>query len=139
MTTPPPPDPRSLSDREIAALVAERVMRWSVVRVPTIEGGLDEWWSEQTYPLFAIHPEGGQWLMESLYNIESKAFQPSTEIACAFQVVEKMREQGWRVEMDSDEEGWGVSILKGVNKEGYADAESLPRAICLASLKATGE
>lgn len=72
----------------------------------------------------------------------------STELDAAFVVIEKLREDGWMIDIRIDDEPWdeiqrGVYTitLLGCNKgrvdttEIRAEAETLPHAICLAALQ----
>ncbi len=73
----------------------------------------------------------------------------STNIAAAMEVIEKMRDSGWSVEVSSDidwsmaepDREWNVGFQKRnpeamwmVDQQGVADSLSLPEAICLAAL-----
>jgi hypothetical protein len=70
----------------------------------------------------------------------------STDIACALEVLEALRKEGWSVGMegctitedDCALDGWAVSLFN-IGDEGYAESLSLPHAICLAALRAKGE
>ena len=60
----------------------------------------------------------------------------STDIAAAWEVVEKLLELGWHVDI---EDGWCVIVYGG--RDGKADSEmevgeTAPEAICLAALEA---
>lgn len=116
----------SLSDRELDALVAERVL------------GFDE--VERVGGMFYYHnvemdresATGGRW--------RSTVPQFSTEIASAFLVVEKLRAdymfRMWVAQV------WNVEVWHYGSDEGFIAGHShnsLPHAICLAALKATGE
>lgn len=62
----------------------------------------------------------------------------STEVAAAFQVVEAMLADGWRIYIDGPRFGdteWRVMFAKDRLNE-WALADTLPLAICLASLAA---
>ena len=67
----------------------------------------------------------------------------SDEIAAAWQVVEKMREQGWWVEVRSDYNAT-VPLTRTICAFGkgqvceFAEADTAPEAICLAALAVVG-
>lgn len=68
-----------------------------------------------------------------------ESFDPANEIEDAFAVVEKMRERGWRVELEGEPHHlWECRFY--LNGESHFRSresfEKLPAAICLAALKA---
>ena len=92
--------------REIDALIAEKVMGWPKNSVV--------WYID-----------------DKPFRISD--FSPSTQIADAWLVVEKIKRENLQIVWDID--GWFVSSI-------YADtgfAPTAPLAICLAALKATGD
>lgn len=106
-----------VAGRELDALVAEKVMDVGV-----------EWWNGE--PFYVVTQDGHI----SAYRLAAY----STDIAAAWEVVEKMRERRadfyirfvstWTVEFDS--------VAGDYN--GYTDGDTAPLAICLAALKAVG-
>ena len=122
-----------MSDRELDALVAEKVMGWTLHKIPHLVEG------QYGYISGVIHSYIGNRLIAP--------WSPSTDIAAAWQVVEKLRGR---------EETWfevGSGSPKS-NSQWYAQASTFvpggewrtftvrdaiaPRAICLAALKAVG-
>ena len=117
----------SLSNEELSALVAEKVMGWETY-TPKPYSGREVWWSREIGSIDYV----SHW-------------SPATSIADAWEVVEKM---------GSPEHEFTTFIVAGVepNKalatmercpsEGEykkAEAESTaPRAICIAALRAVG-
>lgn len=76
-----------------------------------------------------------------------EVFHPSTNIAAAWEVVEKMREdlfffalQNLTIQTTLNNKNIAVFIPDGPsrNLKFVADAETMPLAVCLASLKAKG-
>lgn len=62
---------------------------------------------------------------------------PSTDVSDAFDVVEAMRERGRWFEIETEPQGWHVVIGVEPGCTGEeASHESLPRAICIAALRA---
>jgi hypothetical protein len=61
----------------------------------------------------------------------------STDIAVAWEVVERMRSDDWLVSLWTDEGQWCVEAYKPVYV-GYAKEDTAPEAICLAALKVMG-
>lgn len=58
----------------------------------------------------------------------------STDIAAAWEVVERLRSRGYRFEVRSQPQGFWVYF----GEEMSAEAPTAPHAICLAALKAVG-
>ena len=67
-------------------------------------------------------------------------FEPSRKIADAWLVVEKMREQGYSVDINTtiSNKGWYVVLSDDDGHEGDEGGTSLPLAICKAALAAAG-
>lgn len=120
-----------MTDRELSALVATDVMGWTgwyvvngdalVKRVRTgIPSALDYW-------------------ADSLGKRYPCGWSPSTDIAAAWEVVERMRHDGWTwfgLEVGVDGE-WEAAFDKRECSALLAEwNESAPRAICLAALAA---
>lgn len=136
---PKTPDLESLSDRELDALVAERVMgyRWwstrlrfsTDVRRALHHAGFanDEWWlSDGTEEMFGDGPSNP---FMSNY---------STNISAAMEVVERMKQLGWRLILVNTQDGPWLARFVGFQRvEGEADNMDASRAICLAALQAT--
>jgi hypothetical protein len=108
--------------QEMDALIAERVMGWGVNRA---DGR--HWHTVGTQPRRLIGRDccaekyaGGAWC-------------PSTDIAAASQVVERVREQGYEAQMWSSKAGWRARFQ---NDESLhtASATTAPLAICRAAL-----
>jgi hypothetical protein len=109
--------------RELDALVAEKVMGWRDVS----DG-------------YGTPPEATLW--EAIHIIPHY----STDIAAAWQVVERMRDQGWTshytdLSLDS-REPWHSWHFTGTTPPNgptlSAQASTVPHAICLAALRAVG-
>jgi hypothetical protein len=123
---------------ELDAMVTERVLEWEWKRSPDA-------YPEPHYAWVAPRPQnlgGGEWEVAR----HTPAF--STDIAAAWQVVEKIRSQGRYFEIGSavegDNETWTcvVGQLREDDPTGdrplVFDCATAPLAICLASLKAVG-
>jgi hypothetical protein len=120
--------------RELDALVAEKVMGWTVDPIYRMYTGS-----------VVRHAAG--------HNLETR-FNPSTDITAAWEVVEKMRALGLWVEINLGYEFDGPSIdciigeygaaggiiegLRHGEKQWSEEADTAPLAICLAALKAKG-
>jgi hypothetical protein len=107
-------DTELVAGRELDALVAERVMGW-VQEEP------------QPHPVnsFAIYFGGPP--------------PYSTDIAAAWQVVERMREQEYSIALDSDtwlKHPYAVHFIGGNSGCVSCTADTAPLAICRAALKA---
>jgi hypothetical protein len=107
-----------LSDRELDALVAEKVMGWD--KCP------------------CGNPECDMWHTADRSDLSAKLPHYSADIAAAWEVVEKLKESGRVVVVKADG-------LRGAGAAGYTvlidglprvDAHSAARAVCVAALKA---
>lgn len=138
-------DAERLSDRELDALVHQRVMGLQCkIGCPSIiaEASPPEFWrpaddyleldEDGSFKNITYVPGGAGRLPIPEY---------SKSIAAAFTIVERMREQGWRFRLDSwnelNEEVVIAQFFRGLGGPGDFN-ESLPssRAICLAALSA---
>ncbi len=105
-----------MTDEEINDAVARVVMQWKRI--------------ENRYRCKEDTIDGGIWC-------DVEDFDPSFDIAQAFEVVQKMRERGWWVNMRSTLISWEVQFNhwdKELCREEVAN--TLPHAICLAALSA---
>lgn len=107
-------------NQRIDAMVAEKVMGWSSSLV--------------SFGLGYVDGNG----MTVVRNAES--WEPTSDMNDAWLVVERMRELGWQVDMDFyPDEKPGCSLWKrGGQVDAYAEEDSMPLAICMASLKVLG-
>ena len=137
--------------RELDALVAEKVMGWKrrrivecypgMVGVPLDDPRLDDyWWTSDNRPTNEIaRDEGGGAVGEC--NECGKVYgagSPSTDIAAAWTVVEKLRGCDQWPEIGATGRSWYCEFEgePGVIVEGFGD--TAPLAICRAALKAVG-
>lgn len=131
--------------RELDQLIAERVMG-GFVSDPDALSDTGEVW-------YWLHPKDGvlrgepyQYKVNPVWDHQWARWEPSTDIAAAWVVVEKMKEQG----NDFYIEGYAhfrprydVNFKKAISDSFSithmeAQADTLPLAICLAALKALG-
>ena len=121
--------------RELDALVAEHVMEWVHVRTST--QGYGECWEL---------PDGTRLCTGSEIMPGLIGFAPSTDIAAAWEVVEKLVPPMW-VTFDSPDpysDKWIVWLSRVYSAEDpvveteRAEADTPAHAICLAALKAVG-
>lgn len=114
-----------LSPRERDALVAEKVMGFTVT----------DWPTGKSFPVTSAIAAGV--LSERQ---ESRIPHYTTQIAAAWEVVEKLRREKMLVTVVSDEDGgWNAEMWDYNNRQsGEVFAESAPEAICLAALRACG-
>ncbi len=109
--------------REIDALIAEHVMGFIAIKDPLWVQVYDavDGWVEAT-------PDGERRRSMPLY---------STDIAAAWEVVEKLQPLFFRVEQrGTKQEYWFSDIWVGPGQKGHWEADTAPMAICLAALKA---
>jgi len=125
-------------DRALDALMAERVMGWTWMR--------DGWWSPDRKQVVWADPRV-EWMIAPVDAVE---WSPSTDIAAAWQVVEKCEfftldrrppddsRYGVVDGVKSEDVIWGCSLtMNGVF--ATAVAATVPEAICRAALKSVGE
>lgn len=115
---------------ELDALLAEKVMGWVLADVGPYK---DSGWN---------YPDGTwteYWTTEKASR-ECPGFSPSEDIACAWEVVEKLISQDHYVSVFSSEwsgpdrpkaPGWACQV----SSDDTSLADSAPHAICLAALK----
>lgn len=125
--------------RALDALVAEKVMGARLV----------EFARDFTAGTFIISEDSGVILAKGKIGTAYQ-FRPSTDIAAAWQVVEKLRKSHCCLTLKSDFDYiWECYAIKDENDaehqseiivdyKVYAKAETAPLAICLAALKAMG-
>ena len=104
--------------RELDARVAVEVMGW------------------ERHGVFWMVPRVPDEDPRSYSGVRLEHFQPSTSIADAWLVVEKLLADGWHptIEHDEETEQWYVSF--GEAAVMFATAATAPEAICLAALAA---
>jgi hypothetical protein len=138
---------------ELDALVAEKVMGWS--QIPLTESkdenvrqfiSLKEFLSEEGWQIWRRPDTGREWVVWH----ENSPARFSTNIAAAWEVVEKMHESPTHRICLYGKEGGSHSMVCSFSwKDGGSDfgcqinllearASTAPHAICLAALKAVG-
>ena len=108
-------DYETLTDRELDALVAERVMGFH----PCTRGEQYGWDGDRHYN-----------------HDEFRALHYSTDPGAAFTVLEAMRAQGYFVGVSGSEERWNASIHHKHPGATVWHDKSMPRAVCVAALRA---
>lgn len=113
--------------RELDALIAEKVMGWAPVH-----DGLNFRWAD-----------GGDYEKRHRYVCD---WSPSTDIAAAWQVVERMDSLGWYLTIDRLSSGervrfWRCEWMRYTEEnekcgDCWEDADTAPLAICRAALEA---
>lgn len=136
-----------MSPREIDALVAEKVMGFTLCKCTDEE--IEKWRSgycakenEGAIGFYVDPPR--RFGSDKTCNKCGKYYVPilsySTSIEAAWSVVEKMminRFEDVNIDADSPNE-WRVAFTDYIEKAGVAEAKTAPLAICLAALKAVG-
>ena len=122
-----------MDNQEIDRQIAEKVMGWKFIRK-----------FEERLEFQGIIAES--FLFQKPCGIQIDVpvvFDPSIDIACAFEVVEKMKELNFKVNIDNIgcEKDWGWyckfrNFSKGISRAKHADTPEM--AICLAALEAVG-
>ena len=94
-------------------------------------------WTKATLHDDVTGPEA-YWCMGGKAMAPVDSFTPSTDIASAWEVVEKLRAQGHHTILSPHDEGWALTILNAFTsgEDLVATAHTAPLAICLAALKA---
>ena len=124
---------REMTDRELDAEVAIKVMRWT----PMPKGF--RWKASDGDTYFG---DGWKHKWEDDSGPHKELWNPSSSIAHAWLVVEEMERRGWLMSMTKrsgdgepfDKLHWFVSFR--MKSDGWAHADSFPRAICEAALAA---
>ena len=90
----------------------------------------------------------GKWTCDTILN-GGVAWNPSTDIKQAFEVVEKMRKRGLRFQLWDNIDSWAAQFINIIQKPkgSYSydtqyfqeDSDTPAMAICLAALKAVKE
>ncbi|MBU2249436.1 MAG: hypothetical protein KKD77_22000 [Gammaproteobacteria bacterium] len=76
---------------------------------------------------------------ENIWQVNVVDWHPSTDISQAFQVVEKMGDGVWWLNIKKSSDGYYVEIRKNrAVASGWAESDTLEMAICLAVLEAKG-
>lgn len=117
--------------REMDSLIAERVMKWYITKGEY--SGKEYWNDSDDYSHYSL-----------------QGFNPSTHILAAWEVLEKMNNEGCRVLVNvADEKDgevirgraisgeWHSNIVKSGERHNHAYAETAPLAICRAALLST--
>lgn len=131
----------ALNDVEIALTLAKDVMRWELV---TRDGfsdnaGIIFIWGDRC----VLKGEPYTWpdAPPNTYDHTFRRWNPATDIAAAMEVVERFIADGWNIDMQYSTamQLWRVDLHKPSAPE-FASvlALTLPRALCLAALAATG-
>lgn len=77
-------------------------------------------------------------IAEQIMGWSSLSMRFSTDIAAAFQVVEKMREEGWLFSLSNDGTEWSCQFSKPMGAEVRTSGGNAATVICLAALEAKG-
>ena len=129
---------RMEAGRELDALVAERVMDWRWL-VSQVSGRRALFPPDHAPEWFGRVADGSEPLTDQW---DTRLPHYSTDIAAAWQVVEKMRERWPVVRLEVDVEGWRVEIHTDEGTPSYYRpvaedyADTWPLAICRVALKA---
>jgi hypothetical protein len=110
--------------REIDRLVATKVMGWKIYA------------DSAGYKFWSINEDDRSRI---IYSVTS--FEPTKDIADAWQVVEKLIDEGYDINVYNHNKEFNVEInIEEDDKHlwFYGEADSAPLAICLAALKAVG-
>lgn len=107
--------------REMDALVAEKVMGWTP----------------------SLSSQGIMWLnKDGEYERGEHTFHPSTDIAAAWEVVERLEAIGvllWKLGREDHMPNWYVSVGRNFQPGVSAEERTAPLAICRAALKAVSK
>lgn len=115
-----------MTETELDFLIADKVMGWAPHKRNTVHWTLKEKSNDIEYPIFS----------------HTDVWSPTRKIEDAWMVVEKMDEIGWPCQLANNTVGkerfsahfWLNKEFKSVT----AFSETMPKSICLATLKAVG-
>ena len=119
-----------LEARELDARVATEVMGWKEVSLPDVDWFVNKEYEKLTQPIFYLIPNQG---ISFANSIGFRPFHPSTSIAAAWAVVEKMKEEHEPIKIVVWETHTHVFIGED---ELFIHAPTAPLAICRAALRA---
>lgn len=130
--------------RELDALIAERVMGWKWCASPNTFKPGRPWrrWLAEPYRNMPVWDGVTEMPIDGLFDEESNVLYYSTDIAAAWEVVEKLRETWPVVLVTVGPKHYDVEINTDKGSPSHyrlvedAQAETLPLAICRAALKA---
>ena len=115
-----------MDNREIDRQIAEKVMGWTLDDVSLWQDESDRWTHYMQHPPHAAYR-----------NCVNKYWRPSTNIAHAFELVEKMKGLEWIFEIGtiSLKAEWYAEFQKGIEYPFGVHSDTPTMAICLAALK----
>lgn len=134
-----------MNDRELDALVAEKVMGWEWVKDNPARGPshyreqrfIERAGFAESHPSFIVPAIGSEpvasWNEPPHY---------STKIEGAWMVVEKLsggRSENFSIHRTGDRWSARFRDIESPDKPDFSEADTAPKAICLAALKAVGE
>lgn len=116
--------------RELDALVAEKVMGWTLVADPRADG----------QPMWVDADKNAKWPAEPPDRWGKGIWRPSTDIAAAWELVEALGRKFFGFALTRSEHGLyrAEFSMRGVETDFRAPAVTAPLAICLAALRAVG-
>lgn len=131
--------------RELDALVAEKVIGWKWATFCRVALLLSPFDFEREVPgkPWMGWTEGAENSVQRDIEERLEGFQSiphySTDIAAAWEVVEKMRRDGYGVHVGGRPDAWEISIINAGGLEfSLDDQPTAPLSICLAALQAVG-
>jgi Phage ABA sandwich domain len=122
--------------RDLDALIAEKVMGWKWCASPNTFKPGRPWrrWLAEPYRNMPVWDGVTEMPIDGLFDEESNVLYYSTDIAAAWEVVEKMKQRGFGFWVAGDE-CWFQHPFAPLNRTS-ATSTSIPLAICRAALKA---
>ncbi len=136
-------NPEELTDRELDALVAVKVTKVNMLCSSCGHDGYSRERRPDGYTkclACELKLKSSEWGSKHIPNY-------STSIEAAWEVVEKMRKDGWNFSIGNGYKGnnWRVHFTERLDREPFrgglfheANADKAPRTICEAALKAVG-
>ncbi|EPZ47737.1 BC1872 family protein [Alicyclobacillus acidoterrestris] len=113
-------------------LLAEKVMEWTVGEHPELHG---------TGQMMVEYEEPVYFRQDGTFLCECEWY-PTEDISAAWEVVEKMKQDGWLPSIEYFEKairkGYEVTMGHMSEDAQWAISETAPEAICLAALRAKG-
>lgn len=118
----------SRENGELDCRIAREVMGWDII------GRTDDWSQKGFLYMGGDYGQLHEKLPDGRYH--QVKWSPSTSIADAFLVVEKMKERDFYFSAEWDCNDWAVNFADDNDSYCEIDSKSLPMAICLAALSA---
>jgi hypothetical protein len=124
---------------ELDKLMAERVMGWCLCRWKNEIGEVGtSWFDKDIEP--TLDNVRAFYCPPNLADSTRYGWRPSRKVDAAWQVAEKLAEDGWAMDINHEPYSpYGVLLFRKDRGSFYAQEATFPHAMCLAAKEATDE